>query len=83
LKAILITGLCLIPGCYFGCIRSRKQTNCDTLTGHLSTAATLIGNVALRTRSYLEWDAKAERFPNNAAANQWLSYQYRAPYKLG
>jgi len=51
LKAILITGLCLIPGCYFGCIRSRKQTNCDTLTGHLSTAATLIGNVALRTRS--------------------------------
>ena len=31
----------------------------------------------------LEWDARAERFPNNAAANQWLSYQYRAPYKLG
>ena len=68
---------------FLDCIRSRKQTNCDTLTGHLSTAATLIGNVALRTRSYLEWDAKAERFPNNAAANQWLSYQYRAPYKLG
>jgi predicted dehydrogenase len=68
---------------FLDCIRSRKQTNCDTLTGHLSTAATLIGNVALRTRSHLEWDAKAERFPNNAAANQWLSYQYRAPYKLG
>jgi predicted dehydrogenase len=68
---------------FLDCIRSRKQTNCDTLTGHLSTAATLIGNVALRTKSYLEWDAKAERFPNNAAANQWLSYQYRAPYKLG
>ena len=68
---------------FLDCIRSRKQTNCDTLTGHLSTAATLIGNVALRTRSYLEWDAKAERFPNNAAAHQWLSYQYRAPYKLG
>jgi len=68
---------------FLDCIRSRKQTNCDTLTGHLSTSATLIGNVALRTKSYLEWDAQAERFPNNAAANQWLSYKYRPPYKLG
>ena len=68
---------------FLDCIRSREQTNCDTLTGHLSPAATLIGNVALRTRSYLEWDAKTERFTNNPAANQWLSYKYRAPYKLG
>ena len=68
---------------FLDCVRTRKPTNCDTLTGHLSTSATLIGNVALRTRSYLEWDAKTERFSNNAAANQWLSYKYRAPYKLG
>jgi hypothetical protein len=53
------------------------------VTGHLSTSATLIGNIALKTRSLLEWDARAERFPNNAAANRLLSYQYRAPYKLG
>jgi len=31
----------------------------------------------------LEWDAKAERFPNNAAANQLLDYKYRAEYKQG
>lgn len=68
---------------FLDCVRSRKQTNCDTLTGHLSTAATLIGNVALRTRSYLEGDSKTESFTNNPAANQWLSYHYRAPYKLG
>ena len=47
------------------------------------TAATLTGDVALRTRSYLEWDAKAERFPNHAAANGQFTYQYRAPYRLG
>ena len=52
------------------------------MTGHLSTAATLIGNIAHKTKSYLEWDAKAERFTNNEAANRLLSYQYRAPYKL-
>ena len=33
-------------------------------------------------RSYLEWDAKAERFTNNEAANKLLSYEYRKPYKL-
>jgi hypothetical protein len=28
-------------------------------------------------------DSRSERFTNNAAANKWLHYQYRAPYKLG
>jgi hypothetical protein len=42
----------------------------------------LLGNIAHKQRSLLEWDARGERFTNNAAANQWLSYQYRAPYKL-
>jgi len=63
-------------------VKSRARTNCDVLTGHLSTAATLIGNIALKTRSYLEWDGKAERFTNNEAANRYLHYRYRAPYKL-
>jgi len=30
----------------------------------------------------LEWDGRAERFTNNAKANSYLHYQYRAPYKL-
>ena len=68
---------------FLDCVKSRAKCNCDVLTGHLSTVATQIANISLRTKSYLEWDAKAERFTNNAAANQWLHYQYRAPYKLG
>jgi predicted dehydrogenase len=68
---------------FLDCIKTRNvNTNCDTLTGHLSTCGPLIGNIALKTKSYLEWDAKAEKFTNNAAANKWLHYQYRAPYKL-
>ncbi len=68
---------------FLDCIKTRGRCNCDTLTGHLSTAATIIGNIALKTKSYLQWDARAERFTNNPAANKYLQYQYRAPYKLG
>lgn len=67
---------------FLDCVKSRAKCNCDILTGHLSTSATLIGNIALKTKSYLEWDAKAERFTNNEAANRFLHYKYRAPYKL-
>jgi predicted dehydrogenase len=63
-------------------VKSRKPCNCDIETGHRSTSATLIANIAYKTKSYLEWDAKAERFSNNPAANKHLSYEYCAPYKL-
>ena len=65
---------------FLDCVRSRKPCNCDILTGHRSTAATLIANIAYKTRSLLEWDAQAERFTNHPEANRFLSYPYRAPY---
>lgn len=65
---------------FLDCVKSRALCNCDILTGHRSTSATQIANIALRTKTYLEWDGKSERFPNNAAANRYLSYQYRPPY---
>ena len=67
---------------FLDCIKSRGKCNADILTGHLSTSGTLIGNIAHKTRSMLEWDSRAERFTNNPAANQWLEYKYRPPYKL-
>ena len=33
-------------------------------------------------RNAILWDSKNEKFTNNPAANQLLSYKYRAPYKL-
>jgi len=69
---------------FLDCLKSRNvKTNCDTLTGHLSTSGPLLAIIALRTKAYLEWDAKAEKFTNNSAANKFLQYQYRSPYKLG
>jgi predicted dehydrogenase len=67
---------------FLDCVRNRKQPSCDIEFGHRATTAPLIGNIAHRTKSYLEWDATTERFTNNDAANRLLRYDYRKPYTL-
>jgi hypothetical protein len=67
---------------FLDCIRSRQTCACDIEVGHRDTSAALLANIAHKTKSYLEWDAKAERFTNKSDANRYLSYEYRAPYKL-
>jgi len=67
---------------FLDCIKNRKPCTCDIEIGHRSTSATLLGKIALQTKSYLEWDGKNERFTNSEAANKLLSYEYRAPWKL-
>jgi predicted dehydrogenase len=67
---------------FLDCIRSREACHCDVETGHRSTSATLLANIALKTRAMLEWDAATERFTNHDAANELLSSKYRAPYEL-
>ena len=68
---------------FLDCIKTRAKCNCDILTGHISTSNTIIGNIAHKTKSYLEWDGRTEKFTNNPAANKLLHYEYRPPYKLG
>jgi len=68
---------------FLDCMRTRKPCNCDIETGHRSTSAPLIGNIAHKTKMLLEWDAKAERFTNNPEANKLLHYEYRKGYVLG
>src|SRR5262249_28456948 len=67
---------------FLDCVKSRQRCNCDIETGHRSTSATLIANIAHRTHTYLQWDGKTERFTNSDAANRHLHYEYRAPYRL-
>jgi hypothetical protein len=67
---------------FLDCVRSRQRCTCDIETGHRSTTAALIANIALQTKSYLEWDGNSERFTNNADANRLLEHRYRAPYEL-
>jgi predicted dehydrogenase len=67
---------------FLDCVKSRSLCNCDIEIGHRSTSATLLANIAFKTRSVLDWDAKAERFSGHPGANMLLSYKYRAPYKF-
>jgi predicted dehydrogenase len=63
-------------------VKSRQAPPCDIEYGHRCTSAALIANIAHRTRSFLEWDAKTEKFTNNESANKWLRSDYRKPYEL-
>ncbi len=68
---------------FLDAVKARVAPSCPVEEGHISTANTILGHISLRTRALLDWDATAERFTNNEAANKLLSYKYRAPYKLG
>jgi len=67
---------------FLDCVKSRQAPTCDVEYGHRCTTAALIANIAHRSKAYLEWDAKAERFTNNDAANRALTCEYRKPYTM-
>jgi hypothetical protein len=67
---------------FLDCLKSRQTTACPVEVGHRSTTATLLARIALHRHRYLEWDPVQERITNDAEANRYLSYEYRAPWKL-
>jgi predicted dehydrogenase len=68
---------------FLDCIKSRKRPNADVEEGHRSTTCSLLANIALATKSRIEWDAQKEACIGNPAANELLHYEYRKPWKLG
>jgi predicted dehydrogenase len=67
---------------FLDCVKSRNKTNCDMETGHRSTTFALLANIALATKSRIEWDPKKEQIIGNKKANNLLQYKYRKPWKL-
>jgi predicted dehydrogenase len=67
---------------FLDCIKSRQTPWCSIEDGHRSTSFAHLANIALATRSRLEWDPDKEVFTNNSAANDLLHYEYRKPWKL-
>jgi predicted dehydrogenase len=67
---------------FLDCIKTRRRTNCDLETGHRSTTFALLANIALATKSRIEWDPESERIINNRNANRLLHYKYGRPWKL-
>jgi len=61
---------------FLDCVKSRAKCNCDIEI----RAQVDIGDAGLpisrwRTKGYLEWDGKAERFTNNETANKHFAVQ--------
>jgi len=68
---------------FLDCVKSRREPLCALEEGHRSTSFAHLANVALETRSRIEWDADAERVTNVPRANDLLHYEYRKPWSLG
>jgi len=67
---------------FLDCVKTRRRPNCDMETGHRSTTFAHLANIALATKSRIEWDPKKEQITNNRRANKLLHYTYRKPWKL-
>ncbi len=68
---------------FLDCVKARSTPWCPLEEGHRSTSFAHLANIALETRSRLEWDPEAERVRGNPAANALLRYEYRKPWTLG
>ena len=68
---------------FLDCAKSRRDPLCPLEEGHRSTSFAHLANIALETRSRIEWDADAERITNVPRANDLLHYEYRRPWSLG
>lgn len=69
-------------GNFLACVRSREATVENLDVGHHVSAVAHLGNLALRSRGRVEWDAAAERVVGNEEANSLVLRHYRAPWKL-
>jgi hypothetical protein len=68
---------------FLDCVKSRQQPVEHLDVGYHVSAVAQLGNVALRSRGRVEWDAQAGRVKDNEAAAKLLFRPYRAPWKLG
>lgn len=67
---------------FLDCVKSRQAPVENLDVGHHVTSVAMLGNIALRSKARIEWDAAAGRVTGNDQANALLSRQYRAPWKL-
>ena len=67
---------------FLDCVKSRQPPDENLDVGHHVSTVAHLGNLALRSRSRIEWDADAERVRENEAANRLVSRPYRQPWKL-
>ena len=67
---------------FLNSVRTRRPPICDVEIGHrTATICNLVSQVYYHGQT-LEWDPKAEAFVNGTGNPQWLTKEYRAPWKV-
>ena len=70
-------------GNFLECVRDKKRPICDVEVGHRSVTTCHLGNISMRLDGrLLKWDAEKEHFLGDALADEMLSREMRAPWKL-
>ena len=49
---------------FVDCVKSRKPPICDIEIGHRSSSTAILGNLAYRSGSTVQWDGKTESVTN-------------------
>ncbi len=68
---------------FLDCIKTRKRPACPPEIGRAAAVHVHIANISARVgESVLLWDDANSRFTNSEKANQLITPEYRAPWKL-
>ena len=67
---------------FLDCIKNGREPICPLEEGHRSTCFAHLANISLELGQRIEWDPVQEKILNNTKANDYLHYEYRAPWKL-
>ncbi len=68
---------------FLDAIKTRNlETTCNFRYGHKVTKHGLLANIAYRTGHRLQWDDRQERFVGDGMAKQYLTRNFRKPWKL-
>jgi predicted dehydrogenase len=68
---------------FFDCVKSRQRPAADIRVGHRSATVCHLGNIAVRTGKKIQWDPQSETIVGDSEASQWLTKEYRKPWRLG
>ncbi len=67
---------------FIDCVRSRRPPDSDVEIGHNSMIACHLANIAQRLGRQVKWDVEKEMVIGDPEAQDYISREYRAPWKL-
>lgn len=67
---------------FLECIKTRELPISDIEVGHRNATLCHLGNIAFELGREIRWDAAAEKFVDDEAANAKLLPPYRQPWSI-